>query len=130
MQLTKISQFVYPHLPEHWQPDTSSNYQTAVAIRYLAISQFLLEKNIWDQLVGVCQTFMYFLLMRYFLSLNMYLKDKHATSELINNLVIKILFSNSPKLATVSNSQKIEMDIYKSMLLAITENRFVLFFFL
>ena len=55
-----------------------------------------------------------------------FLTRENATSELINNLVIKILFSDSPKLVTVSNSQKIEMDIYKSMLLVIIENRFVL----
>ena len=59
-----------------------------------------------------------------------FLTFENATSDLINNLVIKILFSNSRKLATVCNSQKLEMDIYKSMLLVITENRFVTSHFL
>ena len=53
---------------------------------------------------------------------------ENATSDLINNLVIKILFSHSRKLARSSNSKKLEMDIYKSMLLVITEIRFVLLF--
>ena len=56
-----------------------------------------------------------------------FLTCENSTSNLINNLVIKVLFTNSPKLATISNSQKMEMDIYKSMLLVITENRYVLF---
>ena len=56
-----------------------------------------------------------------------FLTCENSTSNLINNLVIKILFTNSPKLATIINSQKMEMDIYKSMLLVITENRYVLF---
>ena len=59
-----------------------------------------------------------------------FLTSENATSDLINSLVIKILFTNSPKLATVCNSQKMEMDIYKSMLVVITENRFVISHFL
>lgn len=55
-----------------------------------------------------------------------FLTCENATSDLINHLAIKILFTNSRKLATISNSQKLEKDIYKSMLLVITENRLVL----
>ena len=57
-----------------------------------------------------------------------FLTCENATSDLINQLVINILFKDSRKLATISNSQKLEMDIYKSMLLVITENRLVLLF--
>ena len=35
-----------------------------------------------------------------------FLTCENSTSNLINNLVIKILFTSSPKLATISNSQK------------------------
>ena len=58
-----------------------------------------------------------------------FLTCENATSDLINHLVIKILFTNSRKLATISNSQKLEKDIYKSMLLVITGNRLVLLFY-
>ena len=57
-----------------------------------------------------------------------FLTCENAMSDLINHLVTKMLFTNSRKLATISNSQKLEMDIYKSMLLVITENRLVLFY--
>ena len=52
-----------------------------------------------------------------------FLAPASATVNIINDFIMKVLFSNQTPMTTILNYQKEEMAIYRNMSVVITENR-------